>query len=314
MKDFLKMTNEEVLKKNGGRRYDVCLMNPPYSSGIHESFLYKVLGISNKIVTIQPLSWLIAQKQSKKITSIIDKSDTYIEQLNGIKEFDAGLIGDVAIQYIDTQTNGKIHIYNKEYDKCEDIKSWSKDSYLEEFRDKLGEVNESLWDNIKGTTHWDHGYEPKPNNDWWCIKIQKIRGNVNRDKNQKESKDFYTIISNDNDFMKNNVGQYRKLRETPNKKGSFEFLYFAFNTENELNNFINYIKTDFARTCLSLIKKGANMHRGELKLIPWFDFTNEHFSKTPREIDDWLFNKYNISDEIRKHIEEILPDYYGIRK
>ena len=32
------------------------------------------------------------------------------------------------------------------------------------------------------------------------------------------------------------------------------------------------------------------------------------------EIDDYLFKKYNISDEIRKHIEEILPDYYGIRK
>ena len=39
----------------------------------------------------------------------------------------------------------------------------------------------------------------------------------------------------------------------------------------------------------------------------------KHFSKTPKEIDDYLFKKYNISDDIRKHIEEILPDYYGIR-
>ena len=31
--------------------FSICLMNPPYSSGIHESFLYKILGISNKIVT-----------------------------------------------------------------------------------------------------------------------------------------------------------------------------------------------------------------------------------------------------------------------
>ena len=49
-------------------------------------------------------------------------------------------------------------------------------------------------------------------------------------------------------------------------------------------------------------------------MIPWLDFSDKHFSTLPREIDDWLFKKYNISDEIRNHIEKILPDYYGIRK
>ena len=48
--------------------------------------------------------------------------------------------------------------------------------------------------------------------------------------------------------------------------------------------------------------------------IPWFDFSDPVFSKSPSEIDDYLFAKYNISDEIRKHIEELLPDYYSIRK
>ena len=38
------------------------------------------------------------------------------------------------------------------------------------------------------------------------------------------------------------------------------------------------------------------------------------FSKSPSEIDDYLFKTFKIYDEIRKHIEEILPDYYGIRK
>ena len=53
---------------------------------------------------------------------------------------------------------------------------------------------------------------------------------------------------------------------------------------------------------------------GELRILPWQDFSQDIFSKSPREIDDYLFKKYNISDEIRKHIEEILPDYYNIRK
>ena len=50
-----------------------------------------------------------------------------------------------------------------------------------------------------------------------------------------------------------------------------------------------------------------------MRSIPWFDFSNAIFSKSPKEIDDYLFKKYNISEDIRKHIEEILPDYYKIR-
>ena len=90
--------------------------------------------------------------------------------------------------------------------------------------------------------------------------------------------------------------------------------YFAFDTEVELNNFINYLKTDFVRICLYLIKTTMHLANGELKYIPWFDFSDPVFSKSPTEIDDYLFAKYNISDEIRKHIEELLPDYYNIRK
>ena len=309
------MKNEEILEMNKGNKLDIILSNPPYNNGLGNTFLEKYLHIGNKIITIQPLSWLIAKQQKQKITKIIDKNcDVYIDQLNGIKEFtDAGLIGDIAIQYINTQLKGKIRIYGKEYDKCSDIKQWSSNDSLETFIEHLGEVNNSLWDNIKSTTHWDKGYESNHNNEWWCIKIQKIRGNVNRNKNEKQSPDFYTLISNNEEFIKLNKGQYKKLKETPNKRGNLDFLYFAFNTEQELNNFIRYIKTDFARTCLMLVKNGANLHRGEMRYIPWFDFSDEHFNKSPKEIDDWLFKKYNISDEIRKHIEEILPDYYNIR-
>lgn len=309
------MNNEDILKENGNKRWDCVLMNPPYNNGLHESFLYKILDNANKIITIQPLSWLIAKKQSKKIINKINNFDTHIDVLNGIKEFrDAAISGDIAIQYINTTIKGKIHIYGKEYDKCEDIKSWTNDNYLELFVENLGDVNNSLWDNIKGTSKWDHNFEDNPNENWWCIKIPKIRGHVDKNKNQKESPDFYTLISNNEEFIKLNKGQYKVISKSKNRSGSFEFLYFVFETEKELNNFINYIKTDFVRSCLKLVKRGTNLHRGELRYIPWFDFSDEHFSKSPIEIDNWLFKKYNINDEIRKHIEEILPDYYNIRK
>ena len=57
-----------------------------------------------------------------------------------------------------------------------------------------------------------------------------------------------------------------------------------------------------------------NILRGELTHIPMFNFSDDNFNKSPKEIDDYLFTKYHISNDIRKHIEKILPDYYDIRK
>lgn len=63
-----------------------------------------------------------------------------------------------------------------------------------------------------------------------------------------------------------------------------------------------------------LIKNGTNLiNVGIMRFIPYFNFLNNNIM-SPSEIDDYLFTKYNISDKIRKHIEELLPDYYNIRK
>ena len=316
--DFIKYKNNKFLEKfNMGKKFDICMMNPPYQHGLGNSFLHKVLNISDKVITIQPLSWLIAKTQTKKITKIVDNSTCHIETINGLDNFDAGLIGDCAVQYIDTTKKGKIYIYGKEYDKCEDIKPYSNDDILEDFANIIiPTIKETVWDNIKDTQDPSqvNKYENNPDDNWWCIKIPKIRGHVAKG-NKKESNDFYTIISNDNTFLnKMAIGKYETLKVTKNRSGNLNFLYVAFNKKQELYNFINYIKTDFVRACLTLTKKGTNLHMGELRIVPWQDFSQDIFAKSPREIDDYLFKKYNINDEIRKHIEEILPDYYGIRK
>lgn len=287
-------------------------MNPPYDNGLGNKFLDNVLQFGKHVITVQPLSWLITKKQRKSITDKVNKFDTHIDILNGIQYFDARINGEMGIQYFDTTSAGKIHIYNKIFDKCEDVKIWSNDSILEQFVEKLGPVKNSLWDNIKHNKPHFHGYEENPNDNWWCIKIQQIRGRVQNNKD-RFSPNFFTIISNNLDFIKSVSGQYKDIKNKASRIGKTEFGYFVFSTENELNNFINYLKTDFLRACLMLTKRHNNLFRGALKYIPWLDFSDAVFSKSPKEIDDYLFKKYNISDDIRKHIEEILPDYYNIR-
>lgn len=51
---------------------------------------------------------------------------------------------------------------------------------------------------------------------------------------------------------------------------------------------------------------------GELRYVPWFDFSDPIFAGTPEEIDIALFEKYNVSQEIINHILEILPNYYDL--
>jgi site-specific DNA-methyltransferase (adenine-specific) len=84
-------------------------------------------------------------------------------------------------------------------------------------------------------------------------------------------------------------------------------LIFSFNTEQEQDNFLNYLKTDFARFCLSMYKVHSNQRAGALNLIPWLDFTEEWD-------DDKLFAKFDVSQELQDYIRDFLPDYYGIRK
>ena len=87
------------------KKFDICIMNPPYSkngSGICNIFLRKALDISKHIVTVQPLTWLLSINQPKNITSIIDECGIDIESINTRNFFDAEIVGNIAIQYINT--------------------------------------------------------------------------------------------------------------------------------------------------------------------------------------------------------------------
>ena len=58
IKDLLNMDNSEILKKNDGKKFDICLMNPPYSKTMHLKFLEKTIQIADKVISIQPCGWL----------------------------------------------------------------------------------------------------------------------------------------------------------------------------------------------------------------------------------------------------------------
>ena len=116
--------------------------------------------------------------------------------------------------------------------------------------------------------------------------IASIRGHMGKN-------DFYTFMSR-NDLISsraiNDKGQTIKCEN------------------NQKENVHRYLMTDFARVGLSLLKFNVNNHMGELKSVPLVDF-NKVWT------DDELFNMIGITDDERKEIEKVIPewDHYGIK-
>ena len=305
-------------------RFDFAIMNPPYANHIGERLLVKTLEISSRVITIQPAAWLFGKRQNKNITKYADANGmemTTISAVEATNAFAGTAFGNsVGIAYFGT--NDGILYNGKKYNKCEDISFISDDPLLLEFK----RIKNIILQNEKHNMETYMRREPNtltfvnvpiefsPNPNWWCMRVRSMIGNPGKI-------DFYTALSKD---FKEQIGTYAEMslkifkmtnkgKDIAQEKKYMEY-YYAFDDERTLLNLINYIQTDFFRGCLYIIKTSLHIDRGELRSIPWFDFTDPVFSKTPKEIDDYLFAKYGISNEIRRHIEELLPDYYGIRK
>lgn len=320
--------NEYVkeMKKTGKKHFDFVIMNPPYANHIGERILAGVLKVSEHVVTIQPAAWLFGKRQNKNITKYADEHGMEIKTISateGMRIFEnATFNSDLGIAYFGGKS-GIIH-NGKHYAKCSDISAISDDPLLLELkviRDKiLSECDGNLESHLhrepgaKGYTAVPMEYNPNP--EWHCLRMKVFAGHADKP-------DFFTCMARDKQEIDRRIGTYKDLSQETEvmtakgekyvqEKKCLEY-YYAFDNIQSVYNLVNYMQTDFARGFLYLMKTNLHIDSGELRSIPWFDFTDPLFSKTPREIDDYLFAKYNIRDEIRKHLEELLPDYYGIR-
>lgn len=316
----------EEMKKTGKKRFDFAIMNPPYANHIGERILADVLKVSEHVATIQPAAWLFGKRQNKNITKYADECGMEINTISateGMRIFEnATFNSDLGIAHFGGKS-GIVH-NGKHYAKCSDISIISDDPLLLEFKAIKDKILAECDGNLESHLHKEPGakeytsipFEYNPNSEWHCLRMKVFAGHAGKD-------DFFTCMARDKKEIDRRIGIYKDLsQETMIMKAKGEKYacekkcleyYYAFNDIQFVYNLVNYMQTDFVRGCLYIIKTTLAISHGELRSIPWFDFTNPVFSKTPREIDDYLFIKYGIRDEIRKHLEELLPDYYGIR-
>ena len=129
----INMKNEEILKENNGKKFDIVLMNPPYSStsdNIHLKFVDKANEIANSQVSIFPISFITKQN----IKSQDEYKDKLQDKLVSVEEVQSSLfigtaMANCGIYYFNDnkqEENIKIQYLNSDKFETKSLKELSK--------------------------------------------------------------------------------------------------------------------------------------------------------------------------------------------
>jgi len=277
-------------------KFDVVFSNPPYNGNIDIKILNEIIDIADEFVVVHPSTWLIDRQGLSplynKFKNILDGKLKSVDFFNGNPIFNIELFMPCVITHIDCRINTatQVNYFSEIFQSnIHDISIFGLkyNSLIKPFVEKMKQ-------NITLKTSFSDDKK-------YLVQLAVIRGTPNRSKNATNMvlDDFYTIVMKDSE---KNKGLRLEIKRKDDAR-----LIFSFNTEQEQNNFLNYLKTDFARFCLSMYKVHSNQRAGALNLIPWLDFTEEWD-------DNKLFAKFDVSQELQDYIRNFLPDFHGIRK
>jgi hypothetical protein len=292
---FKNVFKECSLDREYTMKFDVALGNPPYKKGLHLRFLDKMSQVADRVILVHPSAWILTKTHDKKMTgpeetcvNLVKEHETEFEFINGNKEFDALFSAPVIITSIDkTKPNDGFKIIDQMNDRVNNFKSFD-DINLNCSDDVFVNLRKKIVNIVKQDNFFSNANINTPNN--YSVRISKIRGSLCRENFFKN--DFYTAVPRD-------VSAVRVDKVDEN-----DFQFYS-SSEEEANNMIDFLKSDFARFCLSVYKVTTNIKSGSIhKSIPVVDFTQSWD-------DSKLYNHFNITEEEQEWIRKIIPPFYS---
>jgi hypothetical protein len=285
----------EEMKKWPGK-FDIIVSNPPYSKYLHVKFLEKSLDLANeKVLFVHPSNQFINTKggNSTYVNSnklIEDKLES-VTLFNGNKIFGIAIKAPCSITELNPSGNaGIIKVNNMMENETYLVKSISE---ITQFKNKpeLWSLKSKIDSYVLDNGSLDSILGKKCSGDF-MVEFSRIRGHCDNEGGMDSimpKDNFYTFV--DKNF------------QTERKSNPKYDLWFKFKTEINANNFLNYLKTDFARFSLAMYKYAQSLNNGELRFVPLMDFTQEW-------TDEKLYSHFNITEEEQAYIKEIIPPYY----
>ena len=277
-------------------KFDIILSNPPYSKYLHLKFLEKCVPIANeKIVFVHPSNSFVNEKGGNSnyvnSNSFLEDKIESVEFFNGNGIFEIDLFAPCSITTVNPAGNGgKISVNNlmngdqyeaKTIAEITQFKNkpqlWNLKGKIDSFVSSNGSLDDIIKDKKSGP---------------YMVEFTRIRGHIDN-KGSMSSKilkdDFFTFVKKDTRVERKEDPKYD--------------LWFRFQTEIEANNFLSFLKTDFARFSLAMYKFAQSLNNGELRFVPRLDFTQEW---TDKKLNDL----FKVTEEEKSYINEIIPPYY----
>ena len=323
-------------------KIDVILINPPFANGLHLKFFSLCSKICDKMVTIQPCNWLFLKSKQRRTCEVRELVDHYGADIEVYREgsnpfgSEVNFKSNIAITMIDFNDKKDITITGLEknksiYKSIDDVKLFGHDKIWNSIYDKIInnkdvklhyhanvykqypriinyfnnseklESHANVYKHLPGIIayfqkvgHTVDKDDVKEFEGKWVVNHGTMSGHIS--KNGGHSDDFTALIGRGARWM--------HAQKFDDVKDDLK-IFYAFDTQEEAQNMIDYLNTDFVRSILYMTKIGqANIVCDQY--CPWQDFKQKW-------TDERLFKKYNITKEEQDRIREVLPDYYGIR-
>jgi hypothetical protein len=262
-------------------------------------FLKKSHDISDVVLFVHPSVWVIDNKGKNK--TFLD-CRTYVKDriksltlFNGNHVFGISIYSPCMFTYITKQKTKNISVINKisgnsyNTENINDIDLYDCDvTYLtlvKKIKNYITNHNH-LWNMCKRDYNGTHTF----NTQSFEVGFSPIRGHEDYQDKSMVKDDFFTFIQKQDETKHIGTTTQYKLK-------------FGFDTMQECNNFVGYLKSNFARFCVSIYKTAQTFHGGELEIVPYLDFTQEW-------TDEKLYKEFNLTEEEINFINTHIPKYY----
>jgi 5S rRNA maturation endonuclease (ribonuclease M5) len=282
---------------------DFIIINPPYKGDTHIEIFnksFEELNDGGTLICLHPATPFINRKEvsrspaTQRINEIVSEYLSKLTLINGNDIFDIAQESPLCITKVKKEKNKNIEVINNYYTNSNDINIYESlddvfihgNSIVKSIKEKLENlIHISIEENLYRKTKKYKNY---------LLKINAI--STGTPKNGKPSGKFQSIISKK---YENSFEDILFTNETT-KNSSNEIV---FDSVLEAKNCFNYLLTKFARFAVSIYKINQNLHRGELKAVPYMDFSQEW-------TDEKLFDYFQLTQEERDFINTYIQNWY----
>jgi len=286
-------------------QFDVVIGNPPYKQGMFVQFINKgflLLNEGGAICSIHPSAYILNKKETSRgkehiiLNKTIEKYKSSVNLVDGNAIFNnAGFLTPLSITTIKKVEDKNIDVI---YEHLGEIK-YDKVKSISEIWMHGNAIVQSIFNKIKlkmETSIEDH-LSRKGKRSKYYLNINKISGNRPKPGIVGNNPDFNCLL-----YKKDiDSGNYTDKLSTSFREGDFN--YIGIDSKKQAKNLYDYLISKFARFAVSLYKINSNLHRGELKIVPFLNF-NESWN------DDKCFDYFELNIEERNFIKTYIKDWY----